>query len=403
MRPASDASQRPPDARLLAIDAYGTAVHTLRSRLGDHLRPGDVLVANDAATIPASLHGIHVPTGESVEIRLAGRGTLAEEDVRAFTAVVFGAGDWRMRTEDRPAPPRLEPGDELRLGPLRAIVRGTRGHPRLVTIGFTGTPDEVWDGLARHGRPVQYAYLSGPLALWDVWTSVAARPVAFESPSAGFVLDWRLLSELRARDIGFATLTHAAGLSSTGDPELDARLPLAEPYDIPESTVRAIERARARGGRVVAVGTTVTRALEHAAARPHGLTPGTGLATQRIDEDTELHVVDVLLTGIHEPGDSHFDLMRAFAGADVLARMSCALERGGYRTHEFGDSVLLERQHARVLERGGDTFGRIAVELADPRRLRTLARERPAVVEAWAAELVRRVGGRAAAQLSVPG
>lgn len=351
MRPATTPIQRPADARLLVIDAAGELTHAARASLIEHLRAGDLLVANDAATIPASLSGTHVPSGAPVEIRLAGRRTLAADDVRAFTAVVFGSGDHRTRTEHRPAPPPLRPGDELRLGPLSAVVRGRRVHSRLITLAFRGTPDEVWDGIVRHGRPVQYAHVPEPLVLWDVWTSLAARPVAFEAPSAGFVLDWRLLGALRARGVGFATVTHAAGLSSMGDPALDARLPLPEPYEIPAATADAIERTRARGGRIIAVGTTVTRALEHAASRSHGLRPGPGLATQRIGEATELRVVDTLLSGAHEPGDSHYELMRAFAGPHVLGRMTCAFERGDYRTHEFGDSVLLERQ--RVCGTGG--------------------------------------------------
>ncbi len=131
--------------------------------------------------------------------------------------MVFGAGDYRTRTEDRPPPPELCPGDRLTLGPLEATVVRRLGHSRLLQVRFAGTPDVIWDGIARHGRPIQYAHLPAPLALWDVWTAVAAVPVAFEPPSAGFVLDWSLLDRLRMRGVGFATLTHAAGISSTGD------------------------------------------------------------------------------------------------------------------------------------------------------------------------------------------
>jgi S-adenosylmethionine:tRNA ribosyltransferase-isomerase len=172
---------------------------------------------------------------------------------------------------------------------------------------------------------------------------VAALPVAFEPPSAGFVLDWQLLARLQQRGVEFATVTHAAGLSSTGDAALDARLPFDEPYRVPQATVRAIERTRARGGRVVALGTTVTRALEHAASLPGGLHAGEGLATQRIGTGTRLRIVDAIVSGTHEPGTSHYELLRAFACDAVLRRANAALEREGYRTHEFGDSVLVER------------------------------------------------------------
>lgn len=338
--------QRPPEARLLVVGSDGALHHTARASLVEHLRPGDLVVANDAATLPASLRGRHARTAAPVEVRLAARRSLASDDVRGFTAVVFGAGDYRTPTEDRPPPPALTTGDRLELGPLQAVIVQRLGHPRLVLLEFQGPANEFWAGIARSGRPIQYAHVQQPLALWDVWTRVAARPVAFEPPSAGFVLDWRLVGKLRKRGVGFATLTHAAGLSSTGDPELDARLPLDEPYHLPAATTDAIRRARECGGRVVAVGTTVVRALEHAAAKLGGLEPGAGLATQRIGPASRLRVVDALVTGTHAPGESHYDLMGAFADTHLLARVSDQLEGEGYRTHEFGDSVLLARQRA---------------------------------------------------------
>jgi len=344
VKPAVTPIQRQPDARLLVVASDGGLEHAPRSSLADHLCRGDLLVANDAATIPASLHGIHERTGAEIEIRLAGRRSLEPGHVREWTAVAFGAGDHRTRTEDRPPPPELRPGDRLTLGPLDATVLRRVGHPRLIGVRFDGTPDAIWDGIARHGRPIQYAHLAAPLALGDVWTPVAAMPAALEPPSAGFVLHWRLLDRIRLRGIGFATLTHAAGISSTGDPLLDARLPFDEPYRIPESTMRAIRRARMRCGRIIAVGTTVTRALEHAASRACGIRAGPGLATQRIGPESTLRVVDAILSGAHEPGSSHFELLRAFARDAVLERMSGELAGKGYRSHEFGDSVLIERQ-----------------------------------------------------------
>jgi S-adenosylmethionine:tRNA ribosyltransferase-isomerase len=346
MRAATTAHQRPHDAKLLVIDAQGRLQHAERSQLASLLRPGDLLVANDAATLPASLHGIHERSGQTIEVRLAGRHSLAVDDVREFTALVFGAGDHRTRTEDRPAPPALHAGDRLQLGPLHATVRGVLEHPRLIELRFDGTPDAIWAGLARHGKPIQYAHVPQPLALWDVWTQVAALPVAFEPPSAGFVLDWALLGALRERGVGFATLTHAAGISSTGDAVLDARLPFDEPYHLPASTVQAIERTRRAGGRVIALGTTVTRALEHAASLGT-LHAGDGLATQRLGPHSRLRVVDAIISGTHEPGSSHYELLRAFTSDEVLRRSSEALERRGYLTHEFGDSVLIERTRPR--------------------------------------------------------
>ena len=146
--------QRPPQAKLLVIDRRGQITHAPRGRFVEFLRPGDLVVANDAATMPASLRGEHVPSGAAVEVRLAGRRSLAPDDVRVFTAVVFGAGDYRTRTEDRPLPPPLNAGDRLALGPLTATVERLLGHPRLAAIRFDGTPDAIWAGLARHGRPI---------------------------------------------------------------------------------------------------------------------------------------------------------------------------------------------------------------------------------------------------------
>ena len=335
--------QRPPDARLLVVDAGRHIDHAPRASFARYLRPGDLVVANDAATLPASLAGHHAATGAAVEVRLAGRPSLRPEDVGNFSAVVFGAGDYRTRTEDRPAPPSLAVRDRLVLGPLHATVEGLLGHPRLVSLRFDGGPDEIWAGLARHGRPIQYAHVHAPLALWDVWTRIAGPPVAFEPPSAGFMLDWRVLSAMRGRGVEFETLTHAAGISSTGDEELDRLLPFDEPYSIPEATALAVRRVKARGGRVVAVGTSVVRALEHAAADDGRVRAGEGIATQHIGPSSRLRVVDAILSGTHEPGTSHYELLRAFLDDATLRRTSAELEARSYRTHEFGDSVLIER------------------------------------------------------------
>ncbi|HUH86311.1 MAG TPA: S-adenosylmethionine:tRNA ribosyltransferase-isomerase [Stellaceae bacterium] len=206
--------QRPADAKLLAIDAMGETSVVARRHWTELLRPGDLVVANDAATLAASLAGRHAPTGATIEVRLAGRASLDWDDV-AFDAVLFGAGDWHMRTEDRPSPPPVFAGDTLALGPLTARAAALLGHPRFVRLAFDGDAASTWAGIARHGRPVQYAHIAEPLRLWDVWTPIAGPPVAFEPPSAAFVLDWAALRAIRAQGAMFATLTHAAGLSST--------------------------------------------------------------------------------------------------------------------------------------------------------------------------------------------
>jgi len=338
---AAHPTQRPKDAKLLAIDAAGETRVLARRDWTGLLRPGDLVVANDAATLPASLTGRHVPSGAPIELRLAGRASLAADDV-SFTAVLFGDGDYRMRTEDRPLPPPVAVGDALALGPLVCRVTGSLGHQRLIAVVFAGGADAVWAGIARHGRAVQYAHVADPLGLWDVWTPIAGPPVAFEPPSAGFALDWAGLRAIRAQGARFASLTHAAGLSSTGDAALDARFPLPEPYRIPDATAAAVAEAR----RVIAIGTTVTRALEHA-GRTGRVRAGEGVADQRIGPGSEIKIVDAILSGAHEPGSGHHELLRAFADDGTLARAAVSLAREGFRTHEFGDSVLIERHSPR--------------------------------------------------------
>jgi S-adenosylmethionine:tRNA ribosyltransferase-isomerase len=346
MIPAAAAVQRPPDARLMVVGASGHVVHKRRAEFAALVRSGDVVIANDAATLPASLSGIHVATGSPIELRLAGRPSLRPQHVDRFTAVVFGAGDFRTPTESRPLPPPFSEGDVLRLGPLDAVVRAILDHPRLIEVTFRGSAQDIWEGLARHGRPIQYSYLHAPLALWDTWTTIASRPVAFEAPSAGFLLDWRLVDSLRARGATFVTLTHAAGISSTGDVRLDAMFPLAEAYEIPVRTAEAIATARRRGGRVIAIGTTVVRALEDAAAEDDRVRAGCASATLRIGALTRLRVVDALVTGQHEPGTTHYELLRAFQDDSVLQQMIAEAEMHGYRTHEFGDSLFIVRRTA---------------------------------------------------------
>jgi S-adenosylmethionine:tRNA ribosyltransferase-isomerase len=332
--------------KLLVIDSAGAMRRLPRVDLAKLFALGDLVVANDAATLPASLAGTHRDSGAPIEIRLAGWVRLG--DPSRFVAVAFGSGDYRTRTEDRPAPPPLAAGDQLSLGPLEAIVERVLDHPRLIVLRFIGSREAVLAALARHGRPIQYAHVRQPLALWDVWTRIAAAPIAFEPPSAAFALDWTTLAAWRQRGIDFATLSHAAGLSSTGDPALDRRLPLDEAYRIPARTATAIAGAKAKARRVIAIGTTVVRALDAAVDADGFIRAGDGVARGRIGCESELRVVDAVLSGAHQPGESHFELLRAFADDLTLERMSAAFIAGDYRGHEFGDNVLIERAARRA-------------------------------------------------------
>jgi S-adenosylmethionine:tRNA ribosyltransferase-isomerase len=128
---------------------------------------------------------------------------------------------------------------------------------------------------------------------------------------------------------------------------LDLRLPFDEPYRIPEHTAAAIKRAKSKERRIIAIGTSVVRALESAANADGSVRAGDGVASGRIGRETPLRVVDAILTGVHKPGESHFELLRAFANDALLDQISVAFGQHGYRPHEFGDSMLIER-HPRI-------------------------------------------------------
>src|SRR5205823_9552386 len=134
-------------------------------------------------------------------------------------------------------------------------------------------------------------------------------------------LRWQLLLDLRQRGVRIAAITHAAGLSSTGDPALDAALPLPERFEVPQATVDAVSKARTDGGRVVAVGTSAVRALEGAAAQHRGeLRAGAGETDLLLGPGYRPRVADGLLTGVHETTASHYALLQAFAPRSLLAR-----------------------------------------------------------------------------------
>lgn len=339
MKPASRPRPEPLDERLLVVDVARATLRDATVRdLPRSLASGDLLVVNDAATIPASFDATH--DGARLELRLLARG----DDDATWRAVLFGDGDWRTRTEDRAPPPRLDVGARLVVGDLVAtIVALDAISPRLVTLRFDREGAPLWRAIYASGHPVQYAHIERPLELWDVQTPYGSRPWAVESPSAGRPLQSRVVAALRARGVEIATLTHAAGLSATGDPALDGALPLPERYDLPASTVAAIARAKARGGRVVAAGTTVVRALEGCAATHGALVAGEGTTDLVIDGSLRLRVVDAILTGLHEPSASHFRLLQAFAPRPLLERAYAHAERAGYVNHELGDSSLILR------------------------------------------------------------
>ena len=325
-------------ARLLRVDPRAWAVRDVGiAALPSQFRPGDLVVVNDAATLPASF-AVHVPDA-AFEVRLAG----PIAGGRAWAAVLFGTGDWRTRTEERPAPPLVHAGTTLAFGEgvTARVTSVSPLSPRLVRLEFDRDEAALWAKLYRLGRPVQYSHLAKDLALWDTQTAFGGRPWSVETPSAARPLGWQALAALRARGVALASVTHAAGLSATGEPALDRALPLPERSEVPQATVDAVARARARSGRVIAIGTSTARALE-ANALEHGrLVAACGVASLRIGPGYERRVTDGILTGMHAAGTSHAALLQAFAPRVLLSLAWSHAEDEGYLGEEFGDAMLI--------------------------------------------------------------
>jgi S-adenosylmethionine:tRNA ribosyltransferase-isomerase len=264
---------------------------------------------------------------------------------RRARAILFGAGDWHTKTEDRKAPPAMKVSDEIFFDGLSAtIIRVDGTSARLVELFFDRDGANLWKALFSAGKPVQYAYIDRELALWDVQTPFASRPFSAEMPSAGRPISWSTLHALQLRGVKIARLSHAAGISSSGDAALDARLPLAERFSIPAETVAMIEATKKSGHRVVAVGTTVVRALEGSFAAHDALVAGDGETDWLGSASTPLNVVDAVFSGMHEPDTSHFSLLEAFAPHALLNRAVAHAAERGYLAHEFGDACFIGRR-----------------------------------------------------------
>lgn len=336
MTPARWPRWRRDGGRLLVLDPTSGQLGDRRLKdLPGLLAAGDLVVLNDAGTMPASLRA-RTRRGEDLELRL-----LAPAG-GAWRAAVLGPGDWRTPTEARPAPPALGPGELLRVaGDLEVeVLRPLPGAPRVVELRFLAGSSQVWRTLYAQGRPVQYAYAADPLPLEAVQADFGGPPWASEMASAGRPLSWEVLLGLRRRGVGLATVTHAAGLSSIDGGAADAALPLPESSRVPAATAEAVRRTRAAGGRVLAVGTTVVRALEgRAAAGP--LEAGEGPVDLVLSPESRPRWVDGVLSGIHTPEESHFRLLAAFAPWPRLEAAAAHAAADGYLGHEFGDSLLV--------------------------------------------------------------
>lgn len=324
--PALEASE-PPEARGLRRDQVRLLVTTRHDDraidarfvdLPDLLRPGDVVVANDSGTLPAALHARRVD-GQEIALHLSTH---------------LPDGLWVV--EPRETAPEI--AEALALdGGGRAVLLMRYQASRRLWVAWLDLPEPLLDYLGRWGKPIAYSYVRGswPIAMYQ--TVYAREPGSAEMPSAGRAFTPEILQRLARRGVTFATLTLHTGVASLEDHEP----PYAEPYTVPPETVAAIAQARANGGRVIAVGTTVVRALESSLDANGALIASTGWTELVITPERGVRIIDGLLTGFHEPKASHLAMLEAIAGRPHLERAYAAALAGRYLWHEFGDLHLI--------------------------------------------------------------
>lgn len=332
-RPDSLAATMPAEERGVERDAVRLLVSTPSGHRHAHfydlpgfLRAGDLLVVNRSATLPASLPA----TGR----------------VGAFTlnlSTNYGRGVWLAEPRWSPAkqgPLPLAAGDEIRVAGVRGrLLRQFPGLPRLWFVQFESELDSA---MATVGEPIHYAYLEGHYPVSAYQTIFATRPGSAEMPSAGYPFTPDVMDALERRGVQIADITLHTGVSSL-EVEVDEveKHPLyPEPVEVPAATATAVNAAKAEGQRIIAVGTTVVRALETAWDGAQ-LQPVKGFTRLYVQPATGVHVVDGLITGLHDPVTSHLAMLYAIAGKDLIKSAYAEAVRAGYLWHEFGDSHLI--------------------------------------------------------------
>ncbi|HEV3231020.1 MAG TPA: S-adenosylmethionine:tRNA ribosyltransferase-isomerase [Candidatus Dormibacteraeota bacterium] len=323
--------------RLLVADrTKGRLTHSRFDAIGDHLRAGDLLVLNTSRTLPAALPARR-QDGSTVQIRPCVR-----RPGRGPGGSRASAGSaWDVLAVEPVAPfanVELRPGERLVMGggSLHATVVGRR--PDIPLLWRLTTDGDGLSAMAATGEPIRYSYVPRPVPL-DFYQNVyAGVPGSAEMASAGRPFSWELLLALRRRGVRTAELVLHTGLSSYQDDAFDLEHHLYEEwFEVSQATAEAVNGAE----RVIAVGTTVVRALESSLGPGGHVRATSGWTDLRIGPGTPILSVDGLITGMHEPMASHFDLLEAFLDRDLLARAySEALDRG-YLWHEFGDSMLI--------------------------------------------------------------
>jgi S-adenosylmethionine:tRNA ribosyltransferase-isomerase len=334
---ASDATE-PPERRGLTRDgvrllvaAPGRLEHRRFRDLPSVLAPGDLVVVNTSATLPAALTGL--VRGARAPVHVA-----AQLDAASWVVEVRRPGNDGPRLD-------LAAGEELGLpgGVTATLVTpfpesGPDGV-RLWRVSVAGVDDPL-AYLYRHGRPIAYGYLRSIFPLSDRQTVFARSPGSAEMPSAGRPFTERLVVDLVTHGIAVVPVVLHCGVSS---PEL-SEPPAPERYAVPPSTARVVNAVREGGGRVVAVGTSVVRALETCADTDGTVVPGAGWTELVLGPDRPARVVTGLVTGLHEPEASHLLLLEAVAGRALVDEAYAAVTgtmAPHYLWHEFGDAMLL--------------------------------------------------------------
>jgi S-adenosylmethionine:tRNA ribosyltransferase-isomerase len=342
----------PPEARGLARDEIRMLVagpegldHRTLDDLPLVLDPGDLIVLNTSSTIPASLAAT-TESGDVVRVNLS---TVAPDTGMTPAQALAGrASTWfvEFRTPAGPADPPngddaemavfgLPGAGTLRLDPPPS---GGGGSARLWQAQLE-TPQPLITWLGRHAQPIRYSYVTESWPIEAYRNSYSTIPGSVEMPSAGRGLTPRLLARLAARGVQVVPVTLHCGVSSQEAGEA----PYVEWCSVSAGTAGAVNAARRSGRRVLAVGTTVVRALETAAVDGGFLTAAEGWTDLVVGPHREIRTIDGLLTGWHEPRASHLMMLESLVGRDLLGQSYRAALQAGYLWHEFGDVHLLLR------------------------------------------------------------
>jgi S-adenosylmethionine:tRNA ribosyltransferase-isomerase len=329
--PAEARGKRRDDvAMLVARRGADRITHERFSSLPAALEPGDLVVINTSATVPAALSARR-PDGMPVKLHLSTRlpAGLWTVEVRARS----GAGS-------QPFPHRLD-AEELTLpggahADLLAQYLSSDRPPRL-WVASLRLPLPVTEYLFRYGSPIRYGVRSRKWGIASYQNVYAIEPGSVEMPSAGRPFTPELITALVARGIGVTPVILHTGVSSleAGEP------PYEEYYSVPHHTANLVNAVHASGGRVIAVGTSTVRALETTVDELGVVHPGSGWTDVVITPQRGVRAVDGLVTGWHEPQASHLNLVEAIAGRELLERSYRAALDRDYLWHEFGDSHLI--------------------------------------------------------------